>query len=640
MEKEEAIDRFLKALRVAFNYISLYSRSHRSFLTAVGQLRERLEELFACVEPVEIGFTPAALNIGGQNYDKLALHKELARLFHARKIKSIRFSSGITVEELVLVLDTLTQPVKELLKTHALSRLVADGSLPHFSVEELDYSHLLKDEGEETADVWTYLLKNISEENDPRKVDEFLETFGTTIGRIRAKDLIDDDELRHKLSRLLAYIREKDPDKFAVCSAELLRSFINDRSLPADDRVSRLKEMFVGLDNEALSSVLWESVSGDDEFDARSLEIFSLLVEREKHEMVADSLVKRAGADQGRHIDLRQMKKMKEMFALSKAEPSASYIPDVYRKAIMAISDNPRFGKGYSFERGQLAANYYGVLLCLLSLGQDDAQREAVVTRILAAWDDLAARRDPGYILALARNVESSASGQAGPAGELSRKLRAFVEEGSWGADFPGELRELALTFKESALGREAYLKRIFADPQPDGFIIKLFFRFFPGQAGDFYAWLEKRNSDFEFMSWIVGGVREVDGAVEILKTIFALSNDLVKTEVVRAMEGLPGVDKGFLFSLLTDGNYFLKKEVLPILMKDRDDAQKALSALLLMRNPWGRNNGLLLENLAIIEEINCRPAGDYLRILARKNFLFYAAPARKAKEILEKWHA
>jgi len=637
MEKEEAIDRFLKALRVALNYISLYSRDHRSFLTAVGQLRERLEELFACVNPVEIGFTPTALGIGGQNFEKLSLHKELARLFHARKIKSVRFSPGITTEELVLVLDTLAQPVKEIIKTHALSRLVADGRTPHFSAEELDYSHLLKDEGDEASDVWTYLLQNIAEEDDPRKVDEFLETFGTTIGRIKAKDLIEDEELRYKLSRLLAYIKEKDPDKFAVCSAELLRSFINDRSLVADERVSRLKDLFVGLDSEALSSVLWESVSGDEGFDTRSLEIFSLLVEREKHEMVADSLVKHAGQEQGRHVDLRRMRKMREVFALPKADPAASYIPEVYRKAIMAISENPRFGKGYLFGRGELAANYHGVLLCLLMLEQDDAQREEVFARLLAAWDEVAARRDPGYILALARAIGSAASGQAG---ELSRKLRAFVEEGSWGADFPGELRDLALTFTESAVGREAYLKRIFADPQPDGFIIKLFFRLFPGQAGDFYACLEKRSSDFEFMSWAIGGVREVDGAVEILKTIFALSNDLVKTEAVRAMEGLPGVDKQFLFSLLTDGNYFLKKEVLPILMKDRDDAQKALSALLLLRNPWGKNNDLLLENLSIIEEINCRAASEHLRILARKFFLFYSAPARKAKEILETWHA
>ena len=639
MEKDEAIDRFLTALRAAFNYISLYSRSHRTFLAAIRRLREHLEGLFPLLDPVDIGFTPEALNVDGKSYDKLPLHKELARIFHSRKVKSIRFSPGVTDDELVLVLDTLSQPVRELVKTHALGRMVAEGRTPHFSAEELDYSNLLKEEGDEGADIWTYLLRNIMDEKDARKVDEFLASFESMVGRIKAKDLIEDEQLRKNVQQLLGYIKDKDAEKFAICSAELLRSFINDRSLVPDARVGSLRDFFAGLDTEVLSSVLWDSVSADEQFDTRSLEIFSLLVERDQHEKIADTLVKHAGKDRSSRVDMGRMKKMRDIFSPPKGELASSYIPDIYRKAIMTISDSQSFGRGYSFNRFQLQASYHNILLCMLSLENDPEQRGSIFARILAVWDELMARIDTGYLLALAQSLKTSPEGE-GAAADLARKLRAFVEQGAWFSGFPPELRELALSFDGSVLGKEAYLKAIFGEPLPDPFIIKLFFKLLPEAADEFYAAAEKRSSDFEFMSWLIGGAKGAEGASGILRMIFSFSNDLVKIEAVRAMAELPGADKEFLFSLLSGGNYFLKKEVLPILMKGRWDEEKALSALLLVRNPWGRNNRLLLENLSIIEEIDCRDAVEYLRVMARKNFLFNSIVVRKAKEILEKWHA
>ncbi|MGE5307594.1 MAG: hypothetical protein ACM3OC_00735 [Deltaproteobacteria bacterium] len=638
MEKEEALDTFLKSLRIALNYISLYSRTHRSFLAAVSQLKEKLDMLLAVLDPVEIGFTPDALIVGGQAYGKVPMHKELARIFHARKVKSIRFSRGITEHELVLVLDKISLPVKDILDNKGLSSLIPAGEAPHFSLEELDYSQLLKDQGEETSDIWSYLLKNVIDEDDSRRMDEFLETFETMAARIKGRSLVEDEKLRNNVHSLLKYLKGKDEAKFMRCSEQLFRSVIRDKSVAADQRLEPIKELFTDLDSGALSEILWEGISSDDQFDNVSLELFAQIVGTEKHEKIADTLVKRASSEKNKHMDLARLKKLKTIFDLGDKQ---SYIPDIYRRAITTISNEQYFDRGFPFDRPGIQTNYNLLLLNLLTLEQEPDQRTLIFKKVLEGWEQVTAKRDPSYFLALKDVLQTVPEDDQGPGGEMERRFAEFIEKGAWNADFPQELRALSLSLKRSALGADAYMRRIFGSGCEPA-VLEMFFKFFPEKTDDLLAALSQRSGDFDFISAFIGGIKRLppEQAVEVLKKIFRESNDLVKIEVVRAMEEMPLLDRPFLMSLLVEGNYFLKKEVLPLLLKDPRDTAEAFSALFGTANPWGKNNQLLLENMSVVEELDCRSARKYLLPLTRANPVFSGAVARKARALLEKWNA
>lgn len=637
MNKEEALEQFLKSLRISLNYISLYSRSHRTFLNSVQQLRGELDNLFAFLEPVEIGFTPDSLIVAGQVYSKTNLHLELARLFHARKIKSIVFSRGISEEELELILDKVSLPVKEILKAGGLNSFLSKSEAPHFSQTELDYSQLLKDEGEETTDIWSYLLNSALDKEDNRKIEEFIETFETMLPRIKARNLVEDEKLGENLHRLLVYIREKDPDKFIRCSQELLLCLIRDRSICVDERIDKLKKLFQGLDAEDFAAALWEAISSEEYFDNAGLQLFARLVEQDKHEKIADSLVKRAAGRQDKIVDRRQIKRMKEIFSLPAAGPS--YIPDIYRKAILQISEEHYFDQGFPFDRQMIQANYDRILLHLLTFEQEAGQRELVLKKIIASWERIAEQAQVQFFRVLAGFVARIPAEECGAAGELALRFRRFLEEGVWREDFPRELRELALSIKTSVLGPEEYLRRIFDSGQCAPLPVRQFFRLFPMKTDHFYALLEKRSGDFEFMSCVIESVKRLEAgdASAALKKVFSLSNELMKIDVIRAMGGLQSVDSAFLLSQIQQGNYLLKKEIMLLLKRDRQSLQQALKILLLMPNPWGKKNDLLAENLSIVEEIGCGEARPFLEQLSRKQFLFYSGPARKARRILEK---
>jgi hypothetical protein len=639
MDKEQSIDQFLKALRISFNYISLYSRSHRTFLSSIGQLRAAIDSLTGHLDPVEIGCTVDSLIIDNRPYGKSSFHRELAKIFHARKIKSLRFSSGITEAELADVLYAVSLPVNEIRKSGGLGALLKKYAVPHFHQEELDYSRLLKDEGEETSDVWSYLLGNALDNVDAATIGDFKGKFESMAARITRKELVEDEKLRQNIQRFLEYIKNNDSELYARCSRALLKSVLMDPTQFPEEQISKLRELFTDFDIEELSAVLWDCIENEDAFDNKNLEVFALLVDKERHAKIADFLVKKAGSGSSRTADAMRLKRIKNVFSSVSTGPS--YIPEVYRLAITTISGTGQFGRGLLFERDQVQLNYYRILLNLLMLEKEEKHRERVLQKMVHSWDQLISRVDPGYLLAL-KEALGPLVGKGQGADTIDRKLSAFIEEGVWSTDFPEGLRQLALSLEQSALGADVYLHRIFEEGKFDPLVIELFFKFFPARSEDFYAALTKRSGDLEFMAGLIDSVKRMGsrGAVDALEKIFSRANELVKIEVIQAMAELPGCDSEFLFSLLETGDYFLKKEALVILKKDHAALLRALKIMFEFRNPWGKKNKLLLENLTIVLEADCRQAKHYLERLAKRNFLFYSPVARKARETLEQWNA
>ena len=57
---------------------------------------------------------------------------------------------------------------------------------------------------------------------------------------------------------------------------------------------------------------------------------------------------------------------------------------------------------------------------------------------------------------------------------------------------------------------------------------------------------------------------------------------------------------------------------------------------MLKVRSPWGAKNSLILENMAIIEELNLKEGVSYLATFAKMNLFWHAPLKKKALSVLE----
>jgi len=123
--KEEVIEAFLKCFRVSLNYILLYSKEHKSFLKSITELHEKTTALFSYLNPIEILFYARQSFYWGEIYSKINLYKELAALFHQRKVQSLRLIPGISEEELGVLLEKLALAPKEIIKSGGLAVILS-----------------------------------------------------------------------------------------------------------------------------------------------------------------------------------------------------------------------------------------------------------------------------------------------------------------------------------------------------------------------------------------------------------------------------------------------------------------------------------------------------------------------------------
>jgi len=122
------------------------------------------------------------------------------------------------------------------------------------------------------------------------------------------------------------------------------------------------------------------------------------------------------------------------------------------------------------------------------------------------------------------------------------------------------------------------------------------------------------------------------------LKEIFFSGNELIKIEVLKAMQESEKFDPDFIFPLLKEKSTILRREALAVLLKDDAAREKAIDMLLGMRSPWGMKNQLLLENILVIEELDVRQARNYLVLFSKKKFFWNRRLRDKALEALESW--
>ena len=641
MNKEVALNDFLKGLRIALSNASAYSKDHPYFIKSIENFRHTVDTLFTFLSPIKINIAPDSLFLDGKQWQKQTLYIELANLFHLRKIKSIEFRDGLTTEELIDFLSSVALPVREILKAGGFARILRGKDNPHLSIEELDYSELLRQEGEETKDVWAYLFKEAVEKRDFRKINEYADNFEKIMKKFKVKDFSENENLREDLYNFLSYLKVTQKEKFCRCARETFNSLLKHKEALSDERLDKLKSLFKDLNKDEFACMFWDGVMQDESFDILNLNLFSQLTAGERQNEIASSLLERAPSRESLRSNPSATKRIQNILSSSGGE----LVSEVYRNILTSLFKDISLEKGMSFDRDLLYTSYRYALLNLLSQEKNKKRLNMILEKLSGEWKVIEREKDPKFIKYLSQTLRQRIKEEPNLASlfdELQRRISGFLESVIWEKETDADLIELADNLEKSSQNADFYISRIFAEGKVNAIGIKLFFRFFPESLASFNKNLEKKKTDMEFLSKIVGALKEIDSAlsIEILKNIYFFASEVIKIEVLEAMQQLSSFDRQFIFSILERGDLTLKKEALALLSRDARLRREAIDMLLTIESPWGLKNKILLENMTLVEELGLREAGGYLDSLSRRKFFWNRNIRKKARQILEKWYA
>jgi len=632
----EAVRAFLKAFRISLNYALLYSSEHASFRRSVEELKRAIDALQRYVHPIEIAITPDSLRIGRVVYDKGLINQELAGTLHSRKIKRIRIEPEATARDLALLVEKISLPPKVIVKSGGVSRMLSEYPRSSFEVEDLDYSQLLRDAGEQIKDVWSYLFKKALATPGGQDLEQYADSFDEIIDGLSGQEIVQSKELMSGLHGLLGVLKRKDEAKYRRSVSKLVGKLVGDRRIvPAE--LEEMRTFFLDVGETELADALWGQILENKDFDSYNFGLFAALVENDKHSGVADSVKERMREA----ADMPQVaERVKALFTLSE---SRAFISSVYRSALMSSLQGLGAGQQpkLSLDREQMATNYHSALLNLLDIESDSGRLSAVVDKLLTEWNQVVKRNDLQYFRDLWSVVERKRDTVA-DLRRVERELSQVVEGMLLGGAVSDELAYFVDRLRTSAVGPAAYLERIFAAEPVHPWILKLFFRLFPGHFEGLCRDLVKRRDDMGFIWGLVQSLKAVDvpETLETLKRIYAVTNEFVRLEVLEAMSGLAGRDKEFLRAVTSSGSYFIKREAVRVLIRDEAGRRAAADALLSMRTRFGWGSRALLENIGITAEVDLREAVPHLAALSRRRYVWNRRVRGEARKLLRSWGA
>ena len=638
VEKNETYDNFLKSFRIAMTNASVYFKGHPLFVKSIDNLRNHISELLLLMNPLRMGIAPDSLSFGKDCLKGSRLYEEIATFFHHRKVKVITFREGINNEELISFLDSANLSPKDILFKGGLNNILEEADLGYITVEDLDYSQLLKDEGEEYGDIWLFLLKKSLKKDDSERINALANDFKKVLKKLQLQDLVENKEIRESISELFAYLKYKDANKFSQCSKELTKSVLKDGDQLNEGQIQKFKDLLKDVDTKGISDALLEQFQDSDKINPLSLNLFSKLLDRDKREGVTIFLTGRLEKEDQLKKDPKVVSGMKELIS---SLDFSSHESKMYYDNLSAILADTALGGGLRFNRDQVVENYRLVLLDLFVLELSSERLEAVLDVILGQLDKALEISDLKYIenfkKALAEKKEALDFKSIFTA--ANKKISAFVEEAIFNESYALDLEFLMDMIDTSSREVGFYFDRIFKEGRVSSYILKLFFKLFPNQLPLFCVYLDKMAADLRFIEELMKSLAAIkpDLSLEILKHIFSSANNFVKIKVLEKMEELGVDDKGFLFSVINKGEFLQRKQALSFLVKNHPSRSEAAQILLAIPNFFGLKSKLIEENLRLVGEVPFPEASAYLTVLSKYRFFWNRKIRIKAKEILKK---
>lgn len=636
MDNDKIIDDFLKTLRIAINNSAIYFVKHPVFLASVDDLRKKITLLFSQMNPLRIGITAHSLFIGDKYWDKNKLYEEIAEIFHRRRLKNIEFKEGINVQELAFFLEQIAVSPSDILKRGGLGNVFKQNNIRFILVEELDYSQLLKGEGDECKDVWEVLLRNTVEEENPQEINEFVDNFDKIMTVFKTEDLLENTELQKNINKFLFYLKENDKDKYRRCTRELIRKIVKDKTIAKKITIDKLKIFFNDVTEDDFAETLLKELKEDENFDSLSFHVFSQLIEGDKQQGVASALKQKIGHDVLR-TDPNMRKKIESLFSVS----ASPFISEMYRRTLSAFLNDISSGGTFSFDQNITNKNYLFVLLNLLAFERDKEELHEIVEMLLGEWDKITENKNLDYMKSLLQLIAQKRGETVffeSISFELERRLSMHIEglilEGEITSDFPLEC------LRKNFINRQSYIEKIFKEKKVNCAVLYLYFTFFPHDLAHFKKYLRENISDVRFIKTVIEtlAVINVRQSFEVLKYLFSFPNNFMRIKLVHAMGKLSYYDERFLFLILKKQKALLKREALAAFVRDAKTKNKVIQYMLLPFNCFGIKNKMVYENLEIMKEMNWRDAKGSVKCLAQRKFFWNRKIRSYAKEILKEW--
>lgn len=637
MDKTEALNEFLKGIRIALSNSFAYPKTHPYFLKSIEVFREKTAPLFIVLNPIKIEVKSDSLSVDGIAFEKMSLYAELAQQLHQRKIKSIQISKDASVEELIDFFSAISLPAKQILRKGGIAEFLKSVSSGHICVEELDYSELLQGQGEEVKDVWVYLFKKCADDNNFQKAFEFADNFERIISNFKAEDLVSDAEFRKNLGVYLDFIRDKERARFTKCTKELLKMVLHSRSAFRHEDLQGLKLFFKDIKAEEAADFLWEELSSDADFNSISLNIFSQLFGEGQHKGISAILEAKAKSAQVLKSSPLLRKKIKEIFSSTQEESSATF----YKYALQSLADAEGENDLLVFDRGLLSSNYRLVLLNLFAVEQSSDKLILIIERLIKELDSIVKNQDFEYLNNLLQALNQKQK-NAEVSTEALEGLRKKICEAIENAAFEGLLEgrpEFTGFVNSSILGIDIYLGRIFEEGKVNSSVLRLLLALFPDKLDLIFEALNNKRQDIDFIVKFLSSLSQSKeaSATEVIRHIFKSSNNIVKIEALKIIKELPEHEQEFLFSELDNLDAKLKKEIIPLLLGEAGNRNRVLEKLFSGYKFWGSKNSVLIENISAIEELGLKEAEVYLLRFSRLPFFWNSALRVKAREALRK---
>jgi len=646
MNKEEVLNEFLKGLRIIMNCACAYNKEHPYFIKSAEAFKQKLDLLLRVQRPVRIDITANSLFIDGKHWQKPAIYQELAVMMHMRKIKTVEFKEGVTLGELVEFLSAVAQPIQQILRQGGLRNILSkyasahtNMGTAHICIEDLDYSQLLNDEGEDSKDVWAYLFKQAVEKKDQKEIDAFADDFGKIIGRFKAKELFEDEELRQNMHNFLSYLKDHQKEKFYKCARELLKSASRFKEDMAGKNIDKMKAFFKDCDEGEYANLLWNGITTEDNFDIFSFKLFSQLADEEKHKKIADSLLDKVADGESFKNNKKAIKNIQNLLVTS----DMKVISEVYRNTLSTLLSRVSFDEGLSFDAEVLRMNYRFALFNLFEGDKNRERLNLILGPLLKECNNIIKDRNLEHLRIITDIIDKKVKEDASLSSlfeGLEKCISDFVENSCLETEVLPGLEYFIDRTSKIYQKFDFYFGRIFNEKIINALALRVLLQFFPQDLPYVYEHLQKMRSDIDFLVKIVKSLEAIDTpqSHEMLEKIYYLANTFVKIEVLKSMQNLSKLDEEFLFSVLKEPDPFLKKEAVAILGKSAASRKKLFQELLSIPSPLGRKNKLILENLNLIEGLDFQEAKEYLEALAARPYFWNRFIRNKARQILSKW--
>jgi len=617
----------------------MYGVEHPAFSESVNRLKEKSDKLFEFIIPISLGFTSRSLFIDGRYWEKLQLYQEIARIFHFRKLKSIEITEGVDISELVHFISKISTSPKDVIKNGGPNNLLDKEELPHISFEELDYSELLKGTGEEIKDIWVILLQEALETQNEEKIQELADSFEKVIKAFETEDIVESSELIETLTGFFAQLEKIDSKKYRECAKEFVQTMMRNKKSISEEGIQNLQKMASKFREKDMAATCWEEILTDDNFDSLNFNIFTKLVEKEKHEGVAHFIANIFRKNESLQSNPKVTAKMEELLS----ESSSPMISEIYRNTLATLLKEITFQEELTLQDDNLSTNYRFMLINLIEREEDKDELVMLLQKFLGEWEKLIEKKDYECLKAIYDTFKEKKEvlSQEPVYKELDNLIIGFIEKEILKGELSYYFDYFINTFQRSTLDVNVYLEKIFTDGNITPYTLGAFFKFFKEYLFYFNINLEQYSSDSQLIKKMIESLRLIDSTISLvtLKNIYPLGDRRVKIEVLLAMQNLTEYDAKFLLPILKEKDLRLKAEAFVILIKDKDNRENILKKLLSIPSPFGIKNKPLLENMKIIEQKEVKEAKPYLHSLSERRNFWNRKIRAHSKRILEKWN-